>query len=127
VATYFYTDILAHLGVDPGVIPIAAFAALLLTRYFISRKQFGWAFGLMGAHLVLTLTSCFQIMFPRVFISITNAANSLTIYNAASSPYTLGVMSVIALIFTPIVLAYEGWTFWIFRKRVSTTPDTSGY
>lgn len=125
--TYIYTDILSHLGVDPGITPIAAFAGLLLTGYFVSRRMWGWAFGMMGAHLVLTLTSCFQIMFPRVLISSTDAANSLTIYNAASSPYTLGVMSVIALIFMPIVLAYEGYTFWIFRKRVGAKPEASGY
>ncbi len=127
VTTYFYTDILDHLGVDPGVIPIAAFAGLLVAGYFINRKQFGWGFGLMGAHLVLTLISCFQIMFPRLLISSTNVLNSLTIDNAASSHYTLGVMSVVALIFAPIVLAYQGWTFWIFRKRVGSKPETEGY
>jgi len=127
VTTYIYTDILDHLGVDPGVIPIAAFAALLLAGYFVNRKQSGWAFAMMGTHLVLTLTSCFQIMFPRLLISSTNITNSLTIYNAASSHYTLSVMSVIALIFVPVVLAYEAWSFWIFRKRVGSKPDTALY
>ena len=64
VTTYIYTDIISHLGVDPGIIPISAFTGLLLTGYFISRRMCGWAFGMMGAHLVLTLTSCFQ-MFHR--------------------------------------------------------------
>ena len=118
VTTYIYTDILVHLGVDPGVVPIAAFAAILLTGYFINRKQNGWAFAMMGVHLALTLIACFQIMFPRVMISSTDPAFSLTIYNASSSPYTLKVMSIIALIFLPIVLAYQGWTYWVFRKRV---------
>ena len=127
VTTYFYTDILDHLGVDPGVIPIAAFAALLLTGYFISRKQNGWAFGMMGTHLALTLVSCFQIMYPRVMISSTNPAFSLTIYNASSSPYTLNVMSIVALIFLPIVLAYQGWTYWVFRKRVESKPEKLVY
>ena len=127
VSTYFYTDILTQLGVDPGVVPISAFAALLLTGYFIYRQRMGWAFGLMGAHLALTLTSCFQIMFPRVMISSTDPAFDLTIYNASSSPYTLQVMSIIALIFVPIVLAYQVWTFWIFRKRVKSSPDKLVY
>ncbi len=118
VTTYIYTDILDHLGVDPGVVPIAAFAALLLTGYFIYRKKNGWAFGMMGTHLALTLISCFQIMYPRVMISSTDPAFSLTIYNASSSPYTLTVMSIVALIFVPVVLAYQGWTYWVFRKRV---------
>jgi cytochrome d ubiquinol oxidase subunit II len=66
-------------------------------------------------------------MYPRVLISSTNPAYSLTISNAASSPYTLGVMSIVALIFVPLVLAYQGWTFWVFRKRVEADPDKLTY
>ena len=127
VTTYIYTDILSHLGVDPGVIPIASFAALLLTGYFVYRKQNGWAFAMMGIHLALTLVVCFEIMFPRVLISSLNPAYSLTIYNASSSPYTLKVMSIIALIFLPVVLAYQGWTYWVFRKRVQAKPEELTY
>ena len=127
VSTYFYTDILSHLGVDPGVVPIAAFAALLLTGYFIYRKLNGWAFAMMGAHLALTLVSCFQIMYPRVLISSLNPDFSLTIYNASSSPYTLGVMSIVALIFLPVVLGYEIWTYWVFRKRIESKPENLIY
>jgi cytochrome bd ubiquinol oxidase subunit II len=58
-------------------------------------------------------------MFPRVMISTLNPDWSLTIYNASSSPYTLQVMSVVAAIFVPVVLLYQGWTYWVFRKRVS--------
>ncbi len=125
--TYIYTDILSHLGVDPGVVPIAAFAAILLTGYFVYRKRNGWAFTMMGIHLALTLAACFQIMFPRVMISSIDPAFSLTIYNASSSPYTLKVMSIIALIFLPVVLAYQGWTYWIFRKRVQASPEKLTY
>jgi len=127
VTTYIYTDILQHLGVDPGVVPIASFAALLLTGYFVFRKRNGWAFAMMGVHLALTLVSCFQIMFPRVMISTTDPAFSLTIYNASSSPYTLKVMSIIALIFLPVVLAYQAWTYWVFRKRVTSEPEKLTY
>ncbi len=127
VMTYFYTDILVHLGVDPGVVPIAAFAALLLTGYFVYQKRMGWAFAMMGTHLALTLVSCFQIMFPRVMISSTQPEYSLTIYTAASSPYTLKVMSIVALIFVPVVLAYQAWTYWIFRKRISAKPEDLTY
>ena len=127
VTTYIYTDILIHLGVDPGVIPITAFAALLLTGYFVHRKQNGWAFVMMGTHLALTLVSCFQIMFPRVMISSIDPAFSLTISNASSSPYTLKVMSIVALIFVPVVLAYQGWTYWVFRKRLSSKPEELTY
>ncbi len=127
VMTYFYTDILTHLGVDPGVVPIASFAALLVAGYFIYQKRLGWAFGLMGAHLALTLVSCFQIMFPRVLISSTAPEYSLTIYTASSSPYTLTVMSIVALIFVPIILAYQAWTYWVYRQRISAKPEDLTY
>ena len=78
-------------------------------------------------HLVLTQISFFMLLFPRVMISSTNPDYSLTIYNASSSPYTLQVMSIVALIFIPIVLAYQGYTYWVFRKRVSTDTKTLTY
>jgi cytochrome d ubiquinol oxidase subunit II len=118
VATYVYTDILARLGVDPGIIPLASLAALLLAGYFINRDKAGWAFGMMGLHITLTLVTCFLIMYPRLMISTLDPAYSLTIYSAASTQYTLKIMSIVALIFVPLVLAYQIWTYWIFRKRV---------
>jgi cytochrome d ubiquinol oxidase subunit II len=127
VATYFYTDIIAHLGIDPGVVPIASLVSLLLVGYFVNRKRNGWAFAMMGTHITLTLVSCFQIMYPRVMISSLAPAWSLTITTAASSPYTLKVMSIIALIFVPIVLVYQGWTYWVFRKRIESQPDKLTY
>ena len=52
-------------------------------------------------------------------VSSLNPNWSLTIYNASSSPYTLQVMSIVALIFVPIVLIYQAWNYWVFRARVS--------
>lgn len=127
VTTYIYTDIREKLGIDPGITPIASFAALLVTIYFINRKMEGWAFIMTALHIVLTQVTFFTLMFPRVMISSTNPAWSLTIYNASSSQYTLTVMSVIALIFVPIVLAYQGWTYYMFRKRVSTDKKSLVY
>ena len=65
-------------------------------------------------------------MFPRVMVSSTNPAYSLTVYNASSSHYTLTVMSIIALIFVPIVLAYQGWTYYMFRKRITRRQTNTG-
>lgn len=127
ITTYIYTDILEHIGIDPGVVPIASFVGLLLTGYFVYRKQNGWAFGMMAAHLSLTLVSCFMIMFPRVMISSTDPVFSLTITNASSSHYTLQVMSIVALIFVPIVLAYQFWTYRVFRKRLTAKPEELTY
>jgi cytochrome d ubiquinol oxidase subunit II len=52
-------------------------------------------------------------------------ALSLTIWNASSSDYTLRIMTIVAVIFTPIVLAYQSWTYWVFRKRVSPSQITN--
>jgi cytochrome d ubiquinol oxidase subunit II len=69
----------------------------------------------------------FMILFPRVMVSSLSPDWSLTIYNASSSPYTLQVMTIVAVVFTPIVLIYQGWTYWVFRKRVSSEPETLTY
>jgi cytochrome d ubiquinol oxidase subunit II len=127
IATYFYTDIATKLGVDPGVTPIASYVALLVTIYFINRKMEGWAFIMTALHIVLTQVTFFMLMFPRVMISSTDPAYSLTIYNASSSQYTLTVMSIVALIFVPIVLVYQGWTYYMFRKRITTEKHSLVY
>ena len=106
--------------INPGIIPIAAVTVLLAAGYFINRKMEGWAFIMVGLNIVLTQVTFFSMMFPNVMISTLNPDWSLTIYNASSSQYTLTVMSIIALIFVPIVLAYQGWTYYMFRKRITT-------
>ena len=63
----------------------------------------------------------FAALFPYVMPSTTADANSLTIANASSTPYTLQIMSWTALVAMPLVLAYQAWTYWVFRKRVTRT------
>ena len=117
---YFDTDMFSKLGVNPGVIPILAGVAILSVGYLLKIKKEGWAFVMTGITIVFSTVTVFMGLFPRVMVSSTNNDYSLTIYNASSSPYTLQVMSIVALIFVPIVLAYQAWSYWIFRKRVST-------
>ena len=113
--------------VNPGIVPITAVVALLVAGYFINQKTEGWAFIMVALNIVLTQVTFFTMTFPNVMISSTNPAFSLTIYNASSSQYTLTVMSVVALIFVPIVLAYQGWTYYMFRKRISTDKKSLVY
>ena len=127
VATFFYTDFISHLGIDPGVVPLAALATLLVVPLFLQRKMEGWAFLMTALNLVFTQISFFVILFPRVMVSSTNPAYSLTIYNASSSPYTLQVMTVVALIFVPLILVYQGYTYWVFRKRLTADVKTLTY
>jgi cytochrome bd ubiquinol oxidase subunit II len=119
IATYFTTDALAQLGVNLGVISIAVMVAILLAGYFMRNKKNGWAFMMTSLTIISALITMFMILFPRVMISSLSPANSLTIYNASSSPYTLTVMTVVAVIFVPIVLVYQAWSYWIFRKRLT--------
>ena len=127
IATYFYTDILTKIGVNPGIIPILSVVTLLVAIYFINRKMEGWAFIVVSLHIVLTQVAFFTLMFPRVMVSSLDPKWSLTIFNSSSSQYTLTVMSIVALIFVPIVLAYQGWTYYMFRKRITTDKKTLVY
>jgi cytochrome d ubiquinol oxidase subunit II len=127
VTTFFYTDINTHVGIHVGVIILILLGSLLLAGFFINQRRNGRAFGMIGLYIAITLASCFWIMFPRVIISTLDPAFSLTIYTASSSPYTLRIMTVIALIFIPIVLVYQGWSYWVFRKRIGTNPRELTY
>lgn len=120
VATYFATDIYEHLGVNPGIVPITGMAAILLSGFFLRKGLHGWAFVSTAVTIAFSLVTAFLIMFPRVMISSIDPNYSLTIYNASSTPYTLQVMTIVALIFVPIVLVYQGWSYWVFRKRLTT-------
>jgi cytochrome d ubiquinol oxidase subunit II len=100
---------------------LSAVAALTLVGAALATRvrREGWAFLATGATIVLATAALFVTLFPNVMPSTTAAANSLTTTNAASTPYTLGVMTWVAVAFTPIVLAYQGWTYWVFRKRLT--------
>jgi len=127
ITTYIYTDISTKIGVNPGIVPIAAVAVLLFSIYFINRREEGWAFAFTALHIALVQVGFFTLMFPRLMVSSSNPAWSLTIHNASSSQYTLGVMSIVALIFLPIVLAYQAWTYYVFRRRITASRESLVY
>lgn len=127
VFTYFQTDILTKLGVNPGPVPVISALAVPLAAWFLKKKREGWAFTMTAVGIAASIASLFLILYPRVMISSLNPNWSLTIYNASSSPYTLQVMTIVAVIFVPVVLAYQGWSYWVFRKRIETKPETLVY
>ncbi|HZW42533.1 MAG TPA: cytochrome d ubiquinol oxidase subunit II [Agromyces sp.] len=100
---------------------LAAFAAVALILGWLanSRGAEGVAFSLLALTVATAVLALFSALFPDVMPASNDPANSLTIENASSSTYTLTVMSWTALIFLPLVLAYQGWTYWVFRKRVT--------
>ena len=70
--------------------------------------------------IALAVAGLFIALFPDVMPSTTDAAYSLTTANASATDYTLKVMTWVAVVFTPIVLAYQAWTYWVFRRRIGT-------
>jgi cytochrome d ubiquinol oxidase subunit II len=127
VFSYLSTDLMARTGILGEFVPLIGVVALLISANYISQKKEGWAFVMVAISVALSLVNIFIGLYPRVMVSSLNDAWSLTIQNAASSPYTLQVMTVVALVFTPIVLIYQGGVNWVFRKRIEQTPEKLTY
>ncbi|WP_329120132.1 cytochrome d ubiquinol oxidase subunit II [Streptomyces sp. NBC_01465] len=98
------------------VVVVALVGALLMTV----RAREGWAFALTGVAIAAVVATIFLALAPDVMPSSLNEEWNLTIDNTASGPYTLKVMTWVAGIMTPLVLLYQGWTYWVFRKRIGT-------
>jgi len=79
----------------------------------------GWAFAATTFAMATTVLSIFTELYPRVMVSSTSPAFDLTIHNTASGSYALKVMTVVVVIFLPLVLAYTAWTYYVFRRRIS--------
>jgi cytochrome d ubiquinol oxidase subunit II len=110
VWSFIATDILTKNGIN-GLIPaVLAALALLITGWLVRVGKGGWAFVTGALTIVFATVMVFTGLYPRILISTLSQDWSLTISNASSSPYTLKVMTIVAAIFVPIVLAYQGWT-----------------
>jgi len=83
----------------------------------------GLAFGAAAAGIAAATAALFTALYPNVLPSTVNAAYTLTTGNASSTAKTLAVMTVVACIFLPFVLAYQAWTYWVFRKRLGAPPQ----
>jgi cytochrome bd ubiquinol oxidase subunit II len=105
-------------GIVPGVIPIAAMFLPFGAWGLVRAGKDGWAFAATALSIALITLTMYLNLYPRVIVSSTNDAFSPTIWTTSSSHYTLTVMTVVALVFTPIVLAYTAWTYWVFRARL---------
>lgn len=105
-----------------------AAVALVAAWAAASAGRHGWAFVANAVAIVAAVVLIFGAMFPEVMPAINDPVNSLTVDNASSSDYTLNVMTWVAVALTPIVLAYQAWTYWVFRKRISTShiPEQHG-
>ncbi|WP_101784553.1 cytochrome d ubiquinol oxidase subunit II [Nonomuraea indica] len=97
-----------------------AFAGMLGALLATVSGRDGWAFTASAVAIVGFAAALFTSLWPNVMPAL-DPANSLTVTNAASNPYTLTVMTWVAGIFTPVVLGYQAWTYWVFRRRVTGT------
>ncbi|WP_431221178.1 cytochrome d ubiquinol oxidase subunit II [Leifsonia xyli] len=106
---------------SPVFLALAVLAAVALIASWIAnfRGVEGWAFSFLAATIALAVVALFAALFPDVMPSSPNPENSLTIANASSSQTTLTIMTWVAAIFLPLILVYQAWTYWIFRKRVT--------
>jgi len=116
---------------DPASAALSVLAALALVGGLVANRRGheGWAFAGTAVTIALAVVALFVALFPDVMPSTTNPAYSLTTTNASSTSYTLSIMTVVAVIFTPLVLLYQGWTYWVFRRRIGVNqipPDETG-
>ncbi|MDR3660310.1 MAG: cytochrome d ubiquinol oxidase subunit II [Mycobacterium sp.] len=98
---------------------VAVVAQLSAVRLVWTRRADGWAFLATATVVAAVVVLLFSCLYPNLIPSTLNPAWSLTIHNASSSPYTLKVMTWAALIFTPLVIGYQAWSYWVFRQRIS--------
>ncbi len=126
-ALFFTRSAFSDKGWITLILPVLAVASLIASRAMMEQKREGWAFITSSLAVVVTVAALFFALFPNVMISTTDAANNLTIYSASSSPYTLKVLSIIAAVMVPVVLAYQVWTYYVFRKRIKADAKTLTY
>jgi cytochrome d ubiquinol oxidase subunit II len=106
----------------PWPVAVAAVLALLAGTALAARGREGWAFLATAAAVAAVTAALFTSLFPAVLPSLTDPAFALTVANAAAAPYTLGVLSWIGAAFLPLVIAYQAWSYWVFRQRIAGEP-----
>lgn len=120
VLMYFQTDFFdRHLVATLSLLVVIVLLSVIAHVGVLKNKE-GLAFTASGLTLVSLVALLFQGLFPRLMISSTNSKFDLLIKNSSSSPYTMKIMTIVVCTMLPIVLLYIGWTYYIFRKRVST-------
>jgi cytochrome d ubiquinol oxidase subunit II len=97
---------------------VAVVALLAAIGLMWARRREGWAFVTMVVVVVAVVVLVFGSMYPNLLPSTLNAQWSVTIYNGSSTPYTLKIMSWASLTLLPLVIGYQAWTYWVFRRRI---------
>jgi cytochrome d ubiquinol oxidase subunit II len=103
----------------PDPVQVLGLLAVIAAARLTSTDHDGWAFSASAVAIAAVVGSLFIDLYPNVMVSSTNAAYNLTVSNAASGGYALKVMTIVAVLLFPLVLAYQGWSFHVFRGRLS--------
>jgi cytochrome d oxidase subunit CydB len=101
------------------LLAVLAVLAAIAAIWLVHSRSDGFAFAATTVTMAACVVSIFTGLYPNVMVSSTNTAYNLTVHNTASGAYSLKVMTVVVVIFLPFVLAYQTWTYYVFRRRIS--------
>ena len=114
-----WTHVTASTAFFLNLIELLAILAVLAAVWLVYDHHEGFAFAATAVTIASCIITIFADLYPNVMVSSTNPAYNLTVHNTASGGYSLKVMTVVVIIFLPVVLAYQTWTYYVFRRRVS--------
>jgi cytochrome bd ubiquinol oxidase subunit II len=123
IAWVIWTLVVIGGGTLPEPTQIFGVLAVIFAALLAASNYDGWAFLSSAFALAAAIGQIFISLYPNVMVSSTTAANNLTVNNAASGHYALVVMTVVAVLFMPVVLLYQGWSFHVFRGRIGGTHE----
>ena len=110
----------------PGIVLVVIAAVVAVSAVVLDRQgREGLAFTATAATIVLAVVLLFTELYPRVMVSSTDFANSLTTTNASSAHYTLVVISIFSLVLIPVILLYQAWSYHVFRARLGQVEPVS--
>jgi len=121
-----WTQVVIHHGAFPDFLTVGALLAIVASAWLLGERREGWAFAMTAFAMAATVLTFFTDLYPNVMVSSTDAAYNLTVQNASSAPYALKVMTIVAVIFLPVVMIYQGWTYHVFRKRLASLSPAPG-
>jgi cytochrome bd ubiquinol oxidase subunit II len=113
-----WTHAVAGKGALLNPIELATWIVVIAAVWLVYTRREGWAFAATAVTMAASVLAIFVDLYPRVMVSSTSAAYSLTVHNTASGHYSLVAMTVVAVVLLPFVLAYQAWTYYVFRRRV---------
>jgi cytochrome bd ubiquinol oxidase subunit II len=119
LAFVIWTHVTASAAFFLNPIELLAVLAALAAVWLVYDHHEGFAFAATSVTIAACILSIFVGLYPNVMVSSTSAAYNLTVHNSASGAYSLKAMTVVVIVFLPVVLAYQTWTYYVFRRRVS--------